>query len=132
MKMLLAVLVCLLALCAAVGAPVESAKQAAVAAALKSQGVSFDLYVECYNLIHVGDVWESPGAEMFDLQDGALTPTVDYPDGPVDTSKPGAYREIWSGEDAAGNQAIPMLRVIIVEEVPDLDPPVISLLGCDE
>ena len=135
MKKLIVVLACAAALLvAAAGAPVESAKQAAISAGLKSLGLGLDIYVECYNVIYVGDVWESPGAEMFDLEDGDISDQlqVDYPDGPVDTSVPGAFREIWSGKDAAGNDAIPKLRVVIVEEVPDTDPPVISLIGCAE
>ena len=132
MKKLIVVLACAAALLvAAAGAPVESAKQAAISAGLKSLGLGLDIYVECYNVIHVGDVWETPGAEMYDLEDGALVPEVSYPDG-IDTSVPGAFREIWSGNDAAGNEAIPKLRVVIVEGEPDVIPPEISLIGCAE
>ena len=137
MRKLIVVLVCVAALFVAVGmwaVPAEAgtARSLALKQAFASQGVAFDLYVECYNIVHVGDVWETPGAEGYDVHDGPITLNVDYPDGPVDTSAPGVFREIWSGADAAGNEAIPKLRVVIVEEVPDTDPPVISLIGCAE
>ena len=134
MRKLIVVLVCALGmvlLATAAGAPVEIAKQAAVAAALKSVNITLDAY--CTNVIPFGSVWVDPGFTMIDAEGRDISDRVtqEFIPGPVDTSVPwGVFQIVHTGLDDYEIPAEAQVRVVVVEG-PTI-PPVISLLGCAE
>ncbi|MFA7692759.1 MAG: immunoglobulin-like domain-containing protein [Candidatus Hydrogenedentales bacterium] len=75
------------------------------------------LTVEC------GSEYSDAGATALDICDGDLEVTVDNS---VDISVSGTYRVRYSASDSAGNEAIEVMRTVIVE---DTTAPVITLLG---
>ena len=82
--------------------------------------------------ITVGDSYTDDGATCSDLVDGAtipITPTV--VSNTVDTAQVGTYAVTYSCTDAAGNDATPVARTVIVQTAvtPDTTPPDITLTG---
>ena len=71
-----------------------------------------------------------PGATASDDRDGDLTSHI-VVTGSVDTHTPGTYTLTYSVSDAAGNPASAERSVMVVE-LPDTTPPVITLLGSAE
>ena len=79
--------------------------------------------------IEAGTAYNDQGATCTDTFDGAITPTST---GEVDTGTPRDYTIAYSCVDAAGNQADPVSRTVLVEAapaVPDTTVPVITLAG---
>jgi len=63
----------------------------------------------------VGDSYTDPGATAFDQEDGDISTSIQVT-GTVDTTTPGTYTLTYTVQDSAGNQAVPVTRIIIVEE----------------
>ena len=80
--------------------------------------------------ITVGASYTDAGATCTDTVDGAITPTSS---GTVDASQAGTYTLTYSCQDAAGNDATPVEREVIVEAAPvsDTTPPTLALIGPD-
>ena len=80
--------------------------------------------------ITVGDTYDDQGATCTDDVDGTITPTSS---GTVDASQAGTYTVTYSCRDAAGNDATPVEREVIVEAAPvsDTTPPTLALIGPD-
>ena len=80
--------------------------------------------------ITVGASYTDAGATCTDTVDGAITPTSS---GTVDASQAGTYTLTYSCQDAAGNDATPAEREVIVEAAPvsDTTPPTLALIGPD-
>ena len=80
--------------------------------------------------ITVGASYTDAGATCTDTVDGAITPTSS---GTVDASQAGTYTVTYSCQDAAGNDATPVEREVIVEAAPvsDTTPPTLALIGSD-
>ncbi|GAA6136341.1 hypothetical protein NBRC116583_00880 [Arenicella sp. 4NH20-0111] len=76
--------------------------------------------------IGVGEVFDDPGATGVDNRDGAVEVVVS---GSVNSDVIGTYSVSYNASDAAGNQAVEVIRTVIVEAFVDTQPPVISLLG---
>ena len=78
--------------------------------------------------ITVGDTYTDAGATCEDDVDGTITPTSS---GTVNTGTAGTYTLTYSCSDAAGNDATPVEREVIVEAAPapDTTPPTLSLTG---
>ncbi|MES2931558.1 MAG: immunoglobulin-like domain-containing protein [Patescibacteria group bacterium] len=75
--------------------------------------------------IEEGDVYVDAGATAQDNVDGDISAEIEV-DGAVDSSEDGVYELTYTVTDAAGNDASPVTRTIIVN---DVDAPVITLLG---
>ena len=78
--------------------------------------------------ITVGDTYTDAGATCTDTVDGTITPTSS---GTVNTGTAGTYTLTYSCSDAAGNDATPVEREVIVEAAPapDTTPPTLALIG---
>ena len=76
----------------------------------------------------MGDTYTDAGATCTDTVDGTITPTSS---GTVNTGTAGTYTLTYSCSDAAGNDATPVEREVIVEAAPapDTTPPTLSLTG---
>lgn len=72
-----------------------------------------------------GQAYIDPGATISDNVDTGLTATVT---GSVNTNIPGNYTLTYTASDSAGNQAVPVTRVV---RVVDQTPPVITLNGAN-
>jgi len=79
------------------------------------------------NLV-VGASFTDPGANVTDNVDA---PRVISGSGAVNTSIAGTYTLTYSTSDAAGNAATPVTRTVIVSELADTVPPVITLIGAN-
>jgi large repetitive protein len=77
--------------------------------------------------IECGSQYADAGATAADICDGNITGSISA-SGTVDTSVPGVYTISYSVSDAAGNQALPLLRTATVA---DTTAPVLSLIGAN-
>ncbi len=75
-----------------------------------------------------GETYTDAGATALDETDGDVSINISIIN-PVDTSIPGTYLITYNVADAASNTAIEVTRTIIVEALPDITVPVITLLG---
>jgi len=75
-----------------------------------------------------GDVYSDPGAVAYDNVDGNITANIEV-NSTVDTSTAGTYTVTYSVSDAAGNAADEAVRTVVVQEAPDTQKPIITLLG---
>jgi hypothetical protein len=76
----------------------------------------------------VGDTYTEEGATALDAQDGDLTDQIIIDSSAVDTGTVGTYTVTYSVSDSAGNVGTAQ-RTVIVTELPDTTPPVITLNG---
>ena len=76
--------------------------------------------------IEAGDSYSDDGAECTDTVDASPTLTSTST---VDTSQTGSYTVTYSCTDAAGNVATQVSRTVIVQQGPDITPPVIIIHG---
>ena len=67
----------------------------------------------------VGDTYTDAGATATDDVDGTVTVTTT---GSVDTTTAGTYTLTYTAQDAAGNQATPVIRTVIVKALPNVEP----------
>lgn len=78
--------------------------------------------------VDVGDVYVDAGATAFDETDGDITGDILVVN-PVNVNVAGTYQVTYSVADAAGNNAVPVVRTVEVVVVADVVAPVISLVG---
>ncbi|MFL0810243.1 MAG: DUF5011 domain-containing protein [Agarilytica sp.] len=113
-----------------------------ITALLESSPGYFELITECPTVdttppvitvlgnnpqeISIGEAFIDSGASATDNVDGSVPVTATGVE-EVDTSNEGTYLITYNAVDAAGNQAIPQTRTVIV--TPDTVAPVITLLG---
>jgi LPXTG-motif cell wall-anchored protein len=76
----------------------------------------------------VGDIYSDAGATALDAEDGDLTDDIDVVN-PVNTAVAGTYTVTYNVVDSQGLAAVEVTRTVIVSEVPQNTPPVITLLG---
>ena len=77
--------------------------------------------------IEVGDAYVELGATAFDVGDGDLTASIVIDASGVDTSTVGSYLVTYDVSDSAGNPALALRTVDVV----DTTLPVITLLGAN-
>ncbi|SVC69360.1 uncharacterized protein METZ01_LOCUS322214, partial [marine metagenome] len=75
--------------------------------------------------LEVGKQYVDAGATASDSFDGNLNDKLTTSD-PVDSSKPGTYAVSYDVEDSSGNEAVQVVRKVVVV---DTEPPLISLIG---
>lgn len=68
-----------------------------------------EMTVEC------GDAFDDPGAVAVDVPDGDISGAI-VVTGAVDTSTPGVYELTYNVTDSSGNEAIPAIRTVTVED----------------
>ncbi|NLY43445.1 MAG: DUF5011 domain-containing protein, partial [Clostridiaceae bacterium] len=66
--------------------------------------------------VRLGDTYVDAGATAMDDVDGDITSKV-IVEGNVDTSKPGVYTLVYKVSDAAGNEAEPVRRIVVVADL---------------
>lgn len=79
-------------------------------------------------LVFAGDTYTELGATATDNVDGDLSGSIVVDAAAVDTAIPGDYSVTYDVNDAAGNKAVTVTRIVRVE---DNTPPVITLAGAD-
>ena len=76
--------------------------------------------------LEIGGVFDDPGVSARDDFDEVVEVSTS---GGVDMSQEGVYVLTYTASDAAGNQAAPLTRVVVVTGIRDLEPPTIYLQG---